>query len=48
MAVWLVLLPMILHRVEYSGVFSSRWVCALVVSAVFGLCVPLVDRARNH
>ncbi|ECE7748625.1 hypothetical protein EUW85_04715 [Salmonella enterica subsp. enterica serovar Ngili] len=43
--VWLVILPMILHRVEYSGVFSSGRVCALVVGVVFGLCVPLVDRA---
>ncbi|EAY3718166.1 hypothetical protein FGS56_24845 [Salmonella enterica] len=43
--VWLVVLPVILHRVEYSGVFSSGWVCALVVGVVFGLCVPLVDRA---
>ncbi|HCL5290172.1 TPA: hypothetical protein N2G35_004641 [Salmonella enterica] len=42
--VWLVVLPMILHRVEYSGVFSSGWICALVVGVVFGLCVPLVDR----
>ncbi|HFW3588256.1 TPA: hypothetical protein ACIBIV_002116 [Salmonella enterica subsp. enterica serovar Birkenhead] len=48
MAVWLVLLPMILHSVEYSGVFSSGWVCVLVVGVVFGLCVPLVDRARSH
>ncbi|EKK3318902.1 hypothetical protein PMI54_004216 [Salmonella enterica] len=43
--VWLVVVvPMILHRVEYSGVFASAWVCALVVGAGFGLCVPLVDR----
>lgn len=42
--VWLVLLPMILNRVEHSGAFASAWVCALVVGAVFGLCVPLVDR----
>ncbi|EKZ3295359.1 hypothetical protein WJV12_001571 [Salmonella enterica] len=35
---------MILYRVEYSGVFSSGWVCALVVGVVFGLLVPLVDR----
>ncbi|HFW3114024.1 TPA: hypothetical protein ACIBOM_004851 [Salmonella enterica subsp. enterica serovar Reading] len=41
--VWLVVLPMILHRVEYSGVFSSSWLCALSVGVVFGLCVPLVD-----
>ncbi|HFW4211814.1 TPA: hypothetical protein ACIBOM_004959 [Salmonella enterica subsp. enterica serovar Reading] len=45
--VWLVVLPMILHRVEYSGVFSSGWVCALVVGVVFGLCVPLVDYALS-
>ncbi|HAK6119836.1 TPA: hypothetical protein H2R31_004993 [Salmonella enterica] len=43
--VWLVVLPMILHRVESSGVFSSVWVCALVVGAVFGLYVPLIDYA---
>ncbi|EBR6787033.1 hypothetical protein CBO08_17245 [Salmonella enterica] len=42
--VWLVVLPVILHRVEYSGAFASAWVCALVVGAGFGLCVPLVDR----
>ncbi|ECI2942749.1 hypothetical protein PC076_001335 [Salmonella enterica] len=42
--VWLVILPMILYRVEHSGVFASAWVCSLVVGAVFGLCVPLVDR----
>ncbi|HGB5893275.1 TPA: hypothetical protein ACIVVN_001555 [Salmonella enterica subsp. enterica serovar Kottbus] len=48
MAVWLVLLPMILHSVEYSGVFSSGWVCALVVGFGSGLCVPLVDYARSH
>ncbi|EII7445968.1 hypothetical protein LHS21_000118 [Salmonella enterica subsp. enterica serovar Newport] len=42
--VWLVVLPMILHRVEYSGAFSSGWVCSLVVGVGFGLCVPLVDR----
>ncbi|EHG3080019.1 hypothetical protein VY487_004800 [Salmonella enterica] len=42
--VWLVVLPMILHRVEYSGAFASAWVCALVVGAGFGLCVPQVDR----
>ncbi|HAK8204830.1 TPA: hypothetical protein H2W01_004473 [Salmonella enterica] len=45
--VWLVILPiilpMILHRVETSGLFSSGWVCALVVGVFFGLCVPLVD-----
>ncbi|HAF4710829.1 TPA: hypothetical protein G8O14_004795 [Salmonella enterica] len=39
---WLVVLSVILHRVEYSGVFSSGWVCSLVVGVVFGLCVPLV------
>ncbi|ECC6921563.1 hypothetical protein DAE56_22640 [Salmonella enterica] len=43
-AVLLVLLSVILRRVEYSGVFSSGWVCSLVVGVVFGLCVPLVDR----
>ncbi|EGC0232955.1 hypothetical protein KBT42_000869 [Salmonella enterica] len=42
-SVWLVVLPMILHHVEYSGAFASAWVCALVVGAGFGLCVPLVD-----
>ncbi|EFR3656312.1 hypothetical protein H0L72_002842 [Salmonella enterica] len=42
--VWLVLLPAILHRLEYSGAFASLWVCALVVGVGFGLCVPLVDR----
>lgn len=42
--VWLVVLPVILNRVEHSGVFASAWVCSLVVGAVFGLCVPLVDR----
>ncbi len=42
--VWLVLLPMLLLRVEYSGAFSSGWVCSLVVGVVFGLCVMLVDR----
>ncbi|HBL9999419.1 TPA: hypothetical protein LT059_003972 [Salmonella enterica subsp. enterica serovar Kodjovi] len=42
--VWLVVLQMILHRVEYSGAFASAWVCALVAGAGFGLCVLLVDR----
>lgn len=45
--VWLVVLPMILHCVESSGLFSSVWVCALVVGVVFGLCVPLVDYALS-
>ncbi|EEO7837888.1 hypothetical protein G6C41_004755 [Salmonella enterica] len=42
--VWLVVLQMILHRVEYSGAFASAWVCALVAGAGFDLCVLLVDR----
>ncbi|HFW3114144.1 TPA: hypothetical protein ACIBOF_004412 [Salmonella enterica subsp. diarizonae serovar 61:r:-] len=45
--VWLVVLPMLLHRVESSGLFSSGWVCVLVVGVVFGLCVPLVDYALS-
>lgn len=40
-------LPMILHRVEYSGVFSTSWICALVVGVVLGLCVPLLDYALS-
>ncbi|EDT3088905.1 hypothetical protein XS16_005397 [Salmonella enterica subsp. enterica serovar Newport] len=42
--VWLVVLPMVLHRVEHSGVFASSWICVMVVGFVFGFCVPLVDR----
>ncbi|EQA4953745.1 hypothetical protein [Salmonella enterica] len=32
-SVWLVVLPMILHRVEISGAFASARGCLLVVGA---------------
>ncbi|EIF8866883.1 hypothetical protein HZ500_005488 [Salmonella enterica] len=42
--VWLVILPMILHRVGCSGIPSSTLICYVSVGIGFGLCVPLVDR----
>ncbi|EAP0944955.1 hypothetical protein B7802_18070 [Salmonella enterica] len=41
--VWLVVLPVLLHRVEHCGMFASSWGCSLVVGVVIGLCVPLID-----
>ncbi|ELS5094919.1 hypothetical protein QO790_000261 [Salmonella enterica] len=41
--VWLVILPMVLHRVGCYATSISSWACALSVGVVFGLCVPLVD-----
>lgn len=42
--VWLVILPMILHRIECSGPFNSALICSVSVGIGFGLCVPLVER----
>lgn len=42
--VWLVILPMILHRVGCYGAFNSALTCSVSVGIGFGLCVPLVDR----
>lgn len=42
--VWLVILPMILHRIGCSGPFNYALICSVSVGIGFGLCVPLVDR----
>lgn len=42
--VWLVVLPIILHRIGCAGSFNSALMCSVSVGIGFGLCVPLVDR----
>ncbi len=42
--VWLVITPMILHRVSHSWLFSSGLFGLLVVALMVGLITHLVDR----
>ncbi|EAM2673075.1 hypothetical protein ABGY98_000832 [Salmonella enterica] len=42
--VWLVIMPMILHRVSHSWLFSSGMFGLLMVALAVGVIVHLVDR----
>ncbi|ECE0793898.1 hypothetical protein ACOIPX_001075 [Salmonella enterica] len=42
--VWLVIIPMILHRVSHSWLFHSGLFGLLVVALAVGIIVHLVDR----